>query len=252
VGHRREFHDGLSPGVSLDHGSPSNSTALNVRVVGGASSAADFPVQISGNSTVIQGTSPWTIAGNSTVVILSGNSSVIVTSGNSSVIVTSGNSSVIVTSGNLTSTCIQGTNPWTIAGNSTVVFAQGHLASAAPSSGSSGLVVRDIYDLRLTVASSNAFASTSFAVQTSAAAIATYVTAYTITSTVAAATKIGFYDGATLLWPVQLQAVSSGVSGANLSGFPYLFKGSAAAGMTLQTPSSVAGVRVGVSYYRAP
>ncbi len=89
---------------------PANSTALNVRVVGGVSSAVDFPVRavlsststdnpvtISGNSTVVQGTNPWTIAGNSTVVVASGNSSVIVTSGNSSVIITSGNSSVIVT-----------------------------------------------------------------------------------------------------------------------------------------------------------
>jgi hypothetical protein len=89
-------------------------------------------------------------------------------------------------------------------------------------------------------------------VQSSGAGLTTYVTAYSITSSVSAATKVAFYDGASMLWPVQLQAVSSGISGANLSAYPYLFRGTAAAAMTIQTPSSIAGVRVGVTYYRAP
>src|SRR3990167_9128036 len=56
--------------------------ALAVRIAGGPSSAVDLlmrpvfsststdnPVSISGNSTVVQGTSPWIIGGNSTVVV---------------------------------------------------------------------------------------------------------------------------------------------------------------------------------------
>jgi len=223
----------------------SNDTGVVVRQVGYSTivSVANT-VTIAGNSTVVQGTSPWTIAGNSTVVVASGNSSVIITSGNSSVIVTSGNSSVIVTSGNITSTCVQGTNPW--------VVAEVMQSSVLPSSGSSGVIVRQVWDDRLTAKSTNAFASTSLTINSSAAGIRAYVTAYTITSTVAAATKIAFYDGSTMIWPIQLQAVSSGVSGANLSAYPYLFHGDQARALTLQTPSSVAGVRVGVSYFLAP
>ena len=125
-------------------------------------------------------------------------------------------------------------------------------STVAPSSGSSGLIVRQVWDDRATTASTNAFASTSLSIVSSVAGVKTYVTAYTITSTVAAATKIAFYDGASVIWPVVLQAVSSAIAGANLSAYPYLFHGSAANALTLQTPSSVAGFKVAVSYYRAP
>lgn len=134
----------------------------------------------------------------------------------------------------------------------TVTLGTGLQSTVAPSSGSSGLTVRQVWDDRLTVASTNALSSTSFAVTSSAAGIRTYITAYSITSTVAAATKIAFYGGSTMVWPIQLQAVSSGVSGANLSAYPYIFHTDAAGATTLQTPSSVAGVRVAIAYFRAP
>lgn len=40
---------------------------LLVRIVSGPSSAADLPVLISGNSTVVQGTNPWIVGGNSSI-----------------------------------------------------------------------------------------------------------------------------------------------------------------------------------------
>ncbi len=255
----------------------------------------------SGNltSTCVQGTSPWIIAGNSTVVVASGNSSVIITSGNSSVfqassawqvqvtsmptvtiqgnstvvvsagnssvIITSGNSSVIVTSGNITSTCVQGTNPWTIAGNSTVVQAAASnpwitasvmQSSIAPSSGSSGVIVRQVIDNVLTVASTNAFASTILTIQSSGAALRSYVTAYSITTTNAGPTKIGFYSSAVIVWPIVLAAVSSAISGVNLAVSPpgYLFRTIGAAdALSLNSKSStIAGWQVAVSYFRAP
>lgn len=368
---------------------------LVVRIASGPSSAADLPVQISGNSTVMQGTSPWVIAGNSTVVILSGtittvssvagivqiqgNSTVVVASGNSSVIITSGNSSVVVTSGNLTSTCVQGTNPWIIAGNSTVAPLAGSTwatrpiqssaadlqmtatqgtnpwiiagnstvaplagstwntrtlqssaadlqmtatpaagstwntrtlqssaadlqmtatplagstwnvrpiqssqadlratvyqssaseflvtatiggnlqSSLAPSSGSSGLVVRQVIDTILTTSSTNAFASTTFTIQSSGAALRSYVTAYSITSTGQTASKVCFYSSGVMLWPVVLAALSSAVTGVNLavSAPAYLFRTIGANdALTLQTGGSTGqGFKVGVSYFRAP
>lgn len=252
---------------------------LIVRIASGPVSAADNLCQISGNSTVLQGTSPWVIAGNSTVVIASGNSSVlqgtspwiiagnstvvvasgnssvivtsgnssvIVTSGNSSVIVTSGNSSVIVTSGNITSTCVQGTSPWVTTSimNST----------AAPSSNSSGQIVRQVIDNILTVASTNAFgASTSLVIQTSGAALRSYVTAYSITSTVQTPTLIKFYSSGTMIWPFILGALSSAVTGVNLavSAPAYLFRSNASEALTLQVGTAVAGFRAAVSYFRA-
>ena len=133
------------------------------------------------------------------------------------------------------STVLQGTSPWTIAGDSTV-FQGGSpwsvnigtnlQSSAAPSSGSSGLIVRPVIDTILTTASSNAFASTSLVIQSSGAALRSYVTAYSITSTVQAPTKVSFYSSGTMLWPLVLAALSSAVTGANLavSAPAYLFR----------------------------
>lgn len=153
----------LPPTLLSTSVSAANSTAFHVRVVGGASSAADFPVAISGNSTAIQGTNPWTIAGNSTVVqgtspwTIAGTSTVVVASGNSSVIVTSGNSSVIVTSGNSSVTIsavaagagrlnigsTAADNAVLISGNSTVVVASGN-SSVIITSGNSSVTITAI------------------------------------------------------------------------------------------------------------
>jgi hypothetical protein len=119
------------------------------------------------------------------------------------------------------------------------------------------LIVRQVVDVLLTTASTNAFgASTTLTVQSSGALLRTYVTAYSITSTNAGPTKIAFFSSGVMLWPVRLAAVSSAVSGANLAVSPpgYLFRTIGAAdGLTLQTGNAaVAGWMVGISYFRAP
>lgn len=255
---------------------------LTVRIASGPSSAADMPVQISGNSTVIQGTSPWVISGNSTSIqgtspwVISGNSTVIqgtnpwVVSPNSTAFVKSMGMNVdssnallvkqdvsvrlnigstaadnaVAISGN--STVMQGTSPWVVseAMNSTV----------APSSASSGVICRIVVDTILTTASSNAFASTSLVVQSSGAALRSYVVAYSLTSTVQSPTQMSFMSGSTLIWPIVLAALSSAVSGVNLavSAPGYLFRTKSAGPLSVNVDSSVAGVKAAVSYFRAP
>jgi hypothetical protein len=282
----------------------STDVGLVVRIAGGPSSAADCVIQTQGNSTVIQGTSPWVVSVNSRVNIGSTAADNAVTvSGNSTVVVLG----TVVTSGD--STCIQGTNPWvtspnstawvknagfsvdssnvlnvkldgstvvTIRGNSTVTINNTSVnigstaadnavlatigtnlqSTAAPSSNSSGLTVRQVIDNILTTASSNAFgASTSLVLQSSAAGIRSYVTAYSITSTVQSPTKVTFMSGSTLIAPIVLAALSSAVVGVNLAvGAPaYLFRTKSAGPLSLNTGNStVVGFKAWVSYFRAP
>lgn len=148
------------------------------------------------------------------------------------------------------STVFQGGSPW--------VFSESMQSSLAPSSGSSGVIVRQVIDNILTTASTNAFAaSTSFVVQSSGAALRSYVTAYSILSTNAGPSRVKFYSSGTMTWPVIFAAVSSAVSGANLavSAPAYLFRSNAAEALTLQLgsgASTLAGFQVAVSYFRAP
>lgn len=130
-------------------------------------------------------------------------------------------------------------------------------STAAPSSNSSGLVVRLVVDNILTVSSTTLFASTSLTIQSSAAGLRSYVVAYSILTTNAGPSKPRFYSGSTLLWPLILAAVSSAVSGANLavSAPAYLFRTKVAGPLTLQLgagASTVAGWHGAVSYFRAP
>lgn len=138
---------------------------------------------------------------------------------------------------------------------SVAALPSGILSTAAPSSNSSGVIVRQVVDVLTTFASTAACASTTIAVQSSAANLRSYVTAFTVLSTIASATEFGFYSSNTLLWPLLLQAVSSGVTGANLAvAAPgYLFRTDASVELSFRSPAStVAGVRLGVSYFRAP
>lgn len=104
-----------------------------VRIASGPSSAADLQVQISGNSTVLQGTSPWVIGGNSTVAPLAG--SLWTIQGNSTVAPLAGSTWNVralssskadflatvsqSTAADLLMTATQGTNPWVMSPNST-------------------------------------------------------------------------------------------------------------------------------------
>lgn len=246
-------------------GTFSASTTVNVSSLAGKVTVDQistvWQVQINGNSTSIQGTNPWTIAGNCTVAPLAG-STWNVRALNSSaadlqmtatpVAGSTWNTRPIQSSAaDMQVTATQSAAVWT--------FNVGtHIQStAAPSSNSSGVVVRTIVDNILNVVSSNAFTSTSLTIQSSAASIRSYVTSYSILTTNAGPTKVKFYSGSTLLWPMIFAAVSSAVSGANLavSAPAYLFRTKTAGPLTLQLGgggSTVAGWHVAVSYFRAP
>jgi hypothetical protein len=157
-----------------------------------------------------------------------------------------GYSTVVLISGN--STVFQG-GSWSVSNISPQ-------SSVAPSSGSSGLVVRQVIDGITTFASTSVLATTSASVISSVAGVRAYITAYTITSTNQTPAHWGFFSSnATLLWPMILAAISSGVSGANLAVSPpgYLFRTAVAEALNFKTVgSTVAGVQMGVSYYQAP
>lgn len=226
-------------------------------VLGAAPASTTFGlvVRTVGDSTVVQGGAPWSIKGDSTVFQGGGAWSI---KGDSTVFQGGGAWSV---KGD--STVFQGGGAWSIKGDSTVFQGGSPWAvsigtnlqsSAAPSSNSSGIIVRQVIDAILTVASSNAFASTSLVIQSSGAGLRSYVVAYSMTSTAQAPTKVSFFSSGTMTWPVVLAALSSAVTGVNLavSAPAYLFRTAAAEALTLQVNSSVAGFKVGVSYFRAP
>lgn len=127
-------------------------------------------------------------------------------------------------------------------------------STVAPSSGSSGLVVRQVIDNILTTASTNAFVSSALTIQSSGAGLRSYVVAYSILSTNGGPNRVKFMSGSTMLWPVIFAAVSSAVSGANLavSAPAYLFRTKSAGPLSLNLASSLAGFQAAVSYFRAP
>jgi hypothetical protein len=143
-----------------------------------------------------------------------------------------------------------------LAGSTTVAISNCQ-SSVAPSSNSSAFTVRQVVDNILTVASTNAFTSTLFTIQSSGAALRCYVTAYSILSTNAGPSKIKFYSSGTMIWPMVFAATSSAVSGANLavSAPAYLFRTAASEALSLHLgsgASTVAGYQVAVSYFIAP
>lgn len=144
----------------------------------------------------------------------------------------------------------------TIQGNSTVSIGTNLQSSVAPSSGSSGLVVRQVVDVITSFASTSALASTTLSVVSSVANIRAYVTAYSITSTNQTPAHWGFFSSnGTQLWALTLAALSSGVAGANLAVSPpgYLFRTAASDALNFKTAgSTVAGVQLSVSYFQAP
>jgi hypothetical protein len=296
-----------------------NSSALNVRVVGGASSAADFPVRavlsstgadnpvsvtaFPANSSLIQlnaiaagyvstaapaagssGLNVWVVGGNGvsttvTVAAFPANSSQVevrAMPANSSLVqlnaITAGYVSTAAPAANSS-----GLNVWIVGGNGlsttvsvaalpanssqvevrnspTVVIGTNLQSSVTPSSGSSALMVRQVWDVKVNAASTSAFAtSTQFTIAASTAQ-QKYVTAYSITSTDLTASVVRFMGGSTLAWAIRCQAVSSAITGANMAvGEGYIFKTDAASSLTLNiSGSSRAGWTVAVSYFLAP
>lgn len=122
-------------------------------------------------------------------------------------------------------------------------------STSSPSSNANGLAVRPVINALQSYAASTTGLSSATTIVSSAAGSKAYVYAYTITSTISgSAPQCGFYDGATLKWPVKL---SSGFSGVNLAVSPpaYLFAGSTGAALTFNVATSNAGMTVGIAYW---
>jgi len=252
-----------------------------------SSTSTDNPVTISGNSTVIQGTNPWVVSPNSTAFVknmgLSVDSSNFLnvkqdantrlnigsTAADNAVLATPVSTAWVKLAGfsvdssnflNVKQDVNTRLNIGSTAADNAVLATIGTnlQSTSAPSSNSSGIVTRQVIDNILTTASTNAFAaSTSLSIQSSGAALRSYVVAYSITSTNAGPHKVKFYSSGTMTWPVQLAAVSSAISGVNLavSAPAYLFRTNASEALTLQIgsgASTVSGYQVAVSYFRAP
>lgn len=262
-----------------------NSSALNVRVVGHGSSAADFPVLISGNSTVVvsafaaalissgvppAGTSGLVVqqvgyvAPSTTVSVaaLPANSSQVEVrafpvgvlstatpaTGSTGVSVYLANQSTIVTIAAL---------PANTSNVAVTAFPSGLISSGAASSGSSAVNIRNVIDGIVTAVSTSAFAASTLFSLVASTAQQKYVTAYSFTSTDQTPTVLRFMSGSTVLWAVRMIAVSSGLTGANMATGPggggYLFRGNAGSSLSLNiNGSSRAGWTVSVAYYLAP
>lgn len=214
-----------------------------------SSTSADNPVRANLSSTATD--NPVAISGNSTAVIAAFAAGLI-SSG-----VLAGNSSALNVRPVWSSTNTDQPVSAAQAGTWTFTLGTGLQSTAAPSSNSSGIIVRQVIDNILTTPSTNAFAaSTALVIQSSGAGLRSYVTGYSITSTVQAITKVAFYSSANMLWPVALAALSSAFAGVNLavSAPAYLFRtNNQSEALTLNTGNStIAGFKVGVSYFRAP
>lgn len=123
-------------------------------------------------------------------------------------------------------------------------------SSNAPTSNAIGLVVRPALGGLQTYAASTTGQATVTTIVSSAAGSKAFVYGYTITSTASTGVvAAGFYDGATLKWPVKL---SSGFAGANLAVSPpgFIFAGTTGAALTFNVESSVTGgMTVGIAYW---
>lgn len=82
-----------------------------------------------------------------------------------------------------------------------------------------------------------------------------FVYAYSITSTVQAVNDVGFFSSnANLLWPLVLQSLSSGISGANLAVSPpaFLFATATANPLTFGVTGTTGTYKLGLAYFQQP
>jgi hypothetical protein len=233
----------------------STAHGLVVRIAGGASTATDLAVRALLSSTGAD--NPVSIAVVSTTFASSAgfhfdsSGAMQVTMANGSAVDTDDNS----VAGGQANVAVTISETYGFNGSTTWLRVEASTAAMAP--GAAGLGVRQVLPTLNSTASADAFAaSTSWVVATSNASVKTKVFAYSITTTCVTATNLKFYNGATMMWPVVLQAISSAVSGVNLAVSPpaFLFQNSTGAPMTLQTSGSSAGpaFHVAVSYFQEP
>lgn len=200
------------------------------------SSAADLNVTVAGYSTTVNVSS---LAG-----------AVIVRSSAADAIVTVKNSTI----GDLLASVQQNSTVWqTQAALRTSSGGSVEGSTTVPAQSVLGVHVREVPSSMQTVSASTVGAtSTGTTLISSAAGAAPKIFAFSVTSTVAAASTVSFRSSnATVLWPLVLGSQSSGITGANLAVAPpaYLFAVTAANALVFHTPSSGAEFHVAVSYF---
>jgi len=235
-----------------------NSSALNVRVVGGTSSGADFPVRALLPSTAAdnpvvasQASTTWAVQISGQVRV--GNS----TSGDLLANVAQQSTTWAVQaaiSGN--STVIQGTSPWIVSGNSSIAaFPAAMVSTSTPAHGSSALLVRQVLSSRQSL-TTEILSSNSTALYTVVSSVAAerFVYAYSVTSTTAVPSTLILMTGSTThLWGVGFGSGSSGVTGANLSVSPpgplLTIPAGGALQAVIQSASTGQSARISVSWF---
>jgi hypothetical protein len=126
-------------------------------------------------------------------------------------------------------------------------------STTRPTTGAQGQLVRVVLnDLQSTAFSTMGNNSTSSTIVSSAASVRHKVYAYSITSTVQAVNTLTFASSlANMLWTVQMQAFSSGISGANLAVTPpaWLFATESASPLVFKVTGTTGTYHLSFSYF---
>ena len=126
-------------------------------------------------------------------------------------------------------------------------------STAMPVNGQTGLHVRQVTPTLLSTAfSTQGNGSTSNTVVSSAAGLRHKVYAYSITSTVQAINSLSFASGlSNVIWTMQMQAMSSGIAGANLAVSPpsWLFATDAGAPLVFKETGTTGTYHLAFSYF---
>lgn len=128
-----------------------------------------------------------------------------------------------------------------------------NIVGTRPSTGAQGFAVRQVLnDLQSTGYSTIGNNSTSSTVVSSAAGLRHKVYAYSITSTVQAVNTLSFASSlANPIWTMQMQSISSGISGANLAVSPpaWLFATEAASPLVFKVTGTTGTYHLSFSYF---
>ena len=126
-------------------------------------------------------------------------------------------------------------------------------STSRPSTGALGVLTREVLNNLLSTAFSTlGNNSTSSTIVSSAAGLRHKVYAYSITSTAQAINTLTFASSlANMVWTMQMQSISSGISGANLAVTPpaWLFATEAASPLVFKVTGSTGTYHVSFSYF---
>ena len=190
------------------------------------------------------------IAQSTTVNVSSLAGPVIVRSSAADAIVTVKNSTI----GELLASVQQNSTVWQVQAKIQDSSAVGFIGTTTrPTTGAQGLVVRTVLnDLQSTAFSTIGNNSTSSTIVSSVAALRHKVYAYSITSTAQAVNTLSFASSlANPIWHLQMQSVSSGITGANLAVSPpaWLFATEAASPLVFKITGTTGSYHLSFSYF---